>query len=350
MAEPAPAFEVRRNFSPWYSWMVRLGETVHCDPFPGERPEEILEWRERCRTRLTELVGSMPQRVPLDVEVRGSEDCGTYRRDSIVFDTERSMSVPAYLLVPHERKVPGSAVLAVHGHGPGKDLVCGLAVTEAPNGDYASQLALRGHVVLAPDLRCFGERADWNPPDHYACDTNLVHAVMAGENPLAQNLWDMGRCVDLLVEHPLVDPGRIAVAGLSYGGTISLFLAAIDERISAAVVSGYLSSWAEAHKMPWNMCGSQVLPGMLGRLEHVDVGALVAPRPLVVESGREDDIFPLPAAVKTVAELRQVYEATGADPESLVHDVFDGGHQWHGERAYPFLDRWLSETRPSAGS
>ena len=49
-----------------------------------------------------------------------------------------------------------------------------------PNADYALQLVRRGYVVLAPDLRCFGERLDWNPEDHYACDTNLVHAAMAG--------------------------------------------------------------------------------------------------------------------------------------------------------------------------
>ena len=53
-------------------------------------------------------------------------------------------------------------------------------------------------MVLAPDLRCFGERADWNPPDHYGCDTNLVHAVMAGWSPLTQNLWDMVRALDAL--------------------------------------------------------------------------------------------------------------------------------------------------------
>ena len=40
------------------------------------------------------------------------------------------------------------------------------------------------------------------------------------------------------------------------------------------------------------MCGSQVLFGMLGRMEHVDLGALVAPRPLLVENGRDDLLFP----------------------------------------------------------
>jgi len=203
-------------------------------------------------------------------------------------------------------------------------------------------------VVLAPDLRCFGERLDWNPPDHYACDTNLVHAVMAGLNPLAQNLWDMARALDVLEAHPLVDPARLGVVGLSYGGTMTLFLAAWDRRVAAAVVSGYFSSWAESHKMPWNMCGSQVMPGMLGRIEHVDLGALVAPRPLLVETGVEDDLFPAPVATKGVERLLAVYGALGA-PERLVHDVFAGGHEWHGVEAYPFLERWLDDAG-SAGS
>jgi len=132
----------------------------------------------------------------------------------------------------------------------------------------------------------------------------------------------------------------MGAAGLSYGGTLTLFLAALDTRVAAAVVSGYFSSWAEAHKVPWNMCGSQVLPGMLGRIEHADLGALVAPRPLLVETGREDLIFPLAAAEDAVARLSGVYRHLGAGG-LLVHDVFDGEHEWHGVRAYPFLEQHL---------
>ena len=299
---------------------------------------EFVEWRERTRTKLRTLLGPEPEPVPLDLETTDSVDCGSYRRERVVFDAEQTMSVPAYLLVPHEQTGPGPAVLAIHGHGAGKDLVCGIAPGGEGDG-YADQLARAGYVVLAPDLRGFGERADVDPPDKYHCDWNLVCATMAGVVPLERNLWDLARALDVLTEHPLVDPTRIAAVGFSYGGTCALFLAALDDRLAAAVVSGYLSSWASAHTVPWNMCGSQVLPAMLGTLEHVDVAMLVAPRPLLVESGTGDVIFPLDAARDAMAKLRVAYEGLGAPASALVHDVHTFDHRWHGTEVEPFLAR-----------
>jgi dienelactone hydrolase len=326
--------------------MLRLEASASADPCPADA-RAIPEWRERTRARLRGLLGQDPERVPLDTEVRGSVDCGSYRRDSIVFDTESTMSVPAFLLVPHGRGDRGPAVLAQHGHGPGKSEVCGLddaasraAIAEHGGGDYGHQLAELGYVVLAPDLRCFGERQDWTPPDKYACDVNLVHAYAAGANPLGQNLWDLTRALDVLEEHPLVDPAAIGMVGLSYGATMTLFLTALDDRIAAAVVSGYFTAWRDAHRVPFNLCGSQVLPGMLDELDHMDLGALVAPRPLLVQTGTDDLIFPVDAARREVARLAPVYDALGV-PDALVHDVFEGGHEWHGASAAEFLARHL---------
>jgi dienelactone hydrolase len=329
-----------RNFSPWYLVVSRLMATGQEDPVPVDDLAALDEWRDRFRVRLQDALAPWPREVPLRLEVTEQTACDGYRRDRVVFDTEDLMSVPAYLLVPDGRVAPGPAVLAAHGHGPGKSRICGVETEGVAGSDYAAALARRGHVVLAPDMRCFGERADWNPPDHYACDTNLVHQVMGGWSPLTQNLWDLARSLDVLEAHPLVDPARIGMVGFSYGGTVTLFLAALDQRVAAAVVSGFFSSWAEAHKVPWNMCGSQVLPGMLGVMEHVDLGALVAPRPLLIETGREDPLFPEAAARASFAQLQRIYEHLGAG-DRLAHDVFDGEHQWHGDLAYPFLDQHL---------
>ena len=329
-----------RNFSPWFQVVTRLAVVEEADPLPDADLASFGAWRSRFAGGLDGALRPWPDPVPADVEIDEGEAAEGFRRHRLVLDTEDTMSVPAFLLVPDGRQAPGSAVLAVHGHGPGKSRVCGVEPGDEPGEDYAAELARRGHVVLAPDLRCFGERLDWNPEDHYACDTNLVHQVMAGWSPLTQNLWDCRRALDVLAAHPLVDPDRMGVVGFSYGGTMSLFLAAADPRVSAAVVSGYFSTWAAAHRMPWNMCGSQVLPGMLGTLEHADIGALVAPRPLFVETGREDPLFPVDAAEASVRRLQQVYGHLGV-ADRLVHEISDGEHRWYGRGAYAFLDEHL---------
>ncbi len=330
-----------RNFSNWAYWRLHLERVGAADPFPaGALASDLEPWRGRVRARVRGLLGEPPEPVPLAVEETETVDLGEYTRTRVVFDTEATMSVPAFMLVPNGRRVPGPAVLAVHGHGPGKSLVCGER-EGGPGDDYARALARLGYVVLAPDLRGFGERADWMPPDKYHCDWDLVCATMAGVVPLARNLWDLGRALDVLAAHELVDPSRIAVAGLSYGATCSLFLAALDERIQACVVSGYLSSWRAAHTVPWNMCGSQVMPAQLGAVEHLDLACLVSPRPMLVETGTVDLIFPVDSARETVASLRSVYAHLGAPDDALVHDVFDGEHRWHGALVPEFLQRWL---------
>jgi len=326
-----------RNFSNWAYWRLHLDSVAAPPP-----PPDVEGWRTRTRLQLEVLLGRRPEPVPLELETTESVDCGLYQRERIVFDTEVSMSVPEFLLTPHGRRdaAAGPAVLAIHGHGPGKSRVCGIEAGP-PGDDYAHQLAMLGYVVLAPDLRGFGERADWMPPDKYHCDWDLVCATMAGVVPLERNLWDMQRALDVLSDHPLVDATRIAAAGLSFGATCTLFLAALDDRVRAAVVSGYLSSWRAAHTIPWNMCGSQVMPGQLGLLEHLDIAALVAPRPMLVESGTADLIFPVSSARATMSALEPVYAQLGASDGALVHDVFEGDHQWHGELLPKFLQEWL---------
>lgn len=347
---------VDRNFSPWTYWLARQDEIRPLDPVPDD-PGAMPAWRDRVRVRLAERLGPWPDPVPPRVEFGDPVEEEGLLRQRVVFDTEAHLSVPAWLLTPVGLRPPGAAVLVVHGHGQDKDVVCGAApatTSPSPGSDYARVIARSGLVVLAPDLRGFGERADRllpvpDPGDlaaeivaHQAdCGWELTCALLTGTTPLAQNLWDLRRCLDVLARLPQVDERRIGAAGWSYGGALVLFLAAVDPRVRAVVVSGFLSSWRRAHRVPWNLCGRQILAGLLGNLEHVDLASLVAPRPLLVESGRDDPLFPAEEAAATVAALRHIYRGLGADAAAVHHDVFDGGHRFWGKRSVPFLSEQL---------
>lgn len=282
-------------------------------------------------------MGPLPGRVDLDLEVLGVEQRDGYRVERIVFDAEAAMSVPALLLVPDgaEEGAPRPAVLAVHGHGTTKDTISAPGGVVAGEGtvdaDYAHRLAALGLVVLAPDLRGFGERSDWTPEDHYHCDVDLVNAVLVGTTPLAQNLWDMARCVDVLQSLTYVDRERVGVCGWSYGGTVALFLAAWDERITAALVSCYLSSVASSHRMPFNLCGSQVLPAMANELDHSSLVALIAPRTLIAENAIDDALFPIDAT-----------RATAASASNVQLFEIEGDHRFDGTGSLPALVQALS--------
>jgi hypothetical protein len=81
---------------------------------------------------------------------------------------------------------------------------------------------------------------------------------------------------------------------------------------------------------------------MLGSFEHVDIAALIAPRALLIESGTEDQIFPSAVAAAEHSKLAKVYAALGAADRTEI-EILEGGHAWHGVRAYPFLQTHLSE-------
>ncbi len=331
-----------RNFSPWAQSMIELEAAGPEEQVPTYAAS-VPGWRSRTRGRLTDLLGAFPVSVPLNAELTDRVENPGFISERLVFDSESTMSVPAYLLTPTARRRPGPAVLALHDHGAGKADITDLDAkvgTTRPDA-YASELVEAGYVVLVPDLRGFGERADPVPVGKDGCDANLVAAIAAGRHPLTGNLHDLARCLDVLEEHPLVDSARFGVVGFSLGATMALFLAAFDTRIRAAVVSGAFSSWHNARHVPFNLCGSEVVFGMIGTIDHVDLGALVAPRALLVESGTSDPLVPIDATRTAVEQLESVYRAMRAPKAALRHHEFDGDHRWDGAVTIDFLEQWL---------
>jgi len=104
------------------------------------------------------------------------------------------------------------------------------------------------------------------------------------------------------------------------------------------VVSGYFNTF-RASIMAVRHCLCNFVPGLVKAAEMVDIAGLVAPRPLLIETGTRDPIFPTTATQKAYAELQKVYAVWGAN--NLELDIFEGEHAWSGAKAYAWLAQWL---------
>ncbi len=309
-------------------------------------------WRAALLERLHALLGEAPPAVDPAPEIAASHDYGDYVQHKLMYETIPGVRVPAWLLVPASAsaRTPAAGVLALHGHGEGKDQLVDRGDGANVYRGFARRYAQRGHVVLAPDALGFGERAAGfrRYGNRDGCNVNFLRALLFGVNLMALTIQDDHCGLDVLAARPEVDPQRLGCAGLSFGGTRTMYLAALDERVRAAVVSGYLTTFRAYALDAGNFCGAQFLPGVYAYADVPDLHGLIAPRPLLIEAGRADRGFPLEASRQAHARLAAIYAAAGA-ADRLHRDEFDGGHEFHAQASLDFMDRWLGSGNTARG-
>lgn len=312
---------------------------------------QAITWQKQLRQKLVELLGGFPTTKcalrPLILENRTLEG---YKREKLVFQSRANLSVAAYLLLPEGARKPLPTVICLPGHGRGCDPVAGVdengeldTAGKEYQHSFGVQAAQQGFATLVIEQLGLGCRRD--PASRKknlstsSCQPAAGAALLLGRTMAAWRTYDVVRALDYLATRPEVDAKRVACMGISGGGTVTLYAAALEPRIRAAVLSGSFASYRDsifsiAH------CIDNYVPGILEWAEMSDVCGLIAPRPVFVESGERDDIFPVESARAAVAELRAIYSVWGA--EHLVgHEVFRGVHSFWGKGAFAFLHQHL---------
>jgi dienelactone hydrolase len=214
----------------------------------------------------------------------------------------------------------------------------------------ATELVRRGYVVISIDAFMFGERglmldADlargWDRARYSLDDVRqLNQQCRAKETTLAKSLawagltwpgivfWDDIRTVDYLVTRPEVDPDRIGCIGISMGGYRACYLAALDERVVAACIAGFMSTlqpMLQRHVDTHSWV--HFVPGQARYLDLPDVASLHAPKPLLVQQCAQDGLFP-PAGMRAALErIEAVYRRAGA-AERFSGRFYDVPHQF----------------------
>jgi dienelactone hydrolase len=350
--------------------------------FLRDRYRDLGSWKKLARGKLLELLQYSPRPCDPRAEVVDVNQEDGYRREKVCFNTTPDVRVPAYVLIPNGLTKPAPGIVALHDHGGfylwGKEKLVQSpqehpSLTEFRKQSYAgksiaSELARRGYVVLVIDMFYWGERrllldddaSDWRNPDlHMARERVAAFNRRAGENEQLVGrtifaagftwagvmFWDDVRSVEYLVSRPEVDKNRIGCVGLSVGGLRSCHLAALDDRIKAAVVVGWMCSFPrQLQKHIRHTIGhTKLVPGLYRYLDYPDVASLAMPSSLLVINGRKDTLFEPSGVQLAFDKLAACYRKAGIGDRFRAR-LYDTPHEFNEEmqtEAWEWLKRWI---------
>jgi len=343
--------------------------------------KNLKPWKQKARSKILDLLHYAPIKPNIDAKVIEKIEKEHYIQEKIIFNTTPNIDVPAYLLIPKNTTLPAPAIIAMHDHGGfyfwGKE-----KLIEFPNenptlknfkkkyyagNSIASILAEQGYVVIVIDMFYWGERRMIldNSPAWYNPSTNIPNAQItecnqqAGENAeLANNtiltagftwpgvmLWDDIRTIDYLLTRPEVDKKRIGCLGLSIGGLRAAMLAALDDRIKAAVTVCWMTSFPlQLKNHIKNTIGETVIiPGLYNYLDYPDIISLAMPSALLIIHGNKDNLFEPSGVLASFDKLSSCYKKAGIADKLTIH-TYDAPHEFNAQmqqEVWEWLKKWL---------
>lgn len=315
--------------------------------FNADTAKAARRWQNELREKVTVLIGGFPpKKTPLDAQTLEVHEFPGYRREKFIFQSREGLAVLGYLLTPKSGTAPHPAVICLPGHGRGVDDIVGIddqgrdrTDKDGYQHDFALQCVEHGLAAVAIEQMAFGCRRDDKARGRdlgtSSCRPAAGAALLLGETMVAWRVYDVMRTLDWIETRQEIDSKRVGCMGISGGGTVTTFASALEPRIKAAMISGYLNTFRDSI-FSLSHCIDNYVPGILNWCEMYDVASLIAPRPLFAESGDKDGIFPVDAARASFARVKKVYEMFGKGALA-EHEVFDGEHSFWGKRGLPFL-------------
>ncbi len=283
-----------------------------------EKINSLAGWQQRqkhVKETLMELIGPFPDKNPLNAKIVRTVDKSSFRVEHIIFESHPGFYVTSSLFIPAglNKKSRSPVILFCSGHS-----VNGYRYLNYQN--MILNLVKKGFMVFAFDPVGQGERIEY-------LDTNTgrsilggptkehsypgTQAFITGSSQARYMIWDGIRAVDYLLTRKDIDPARIGIAGCSGGGTQTALIAAMDERIYAAIPQCYITSFLRLFQSIGPQDGEQnIFNGILKGIDHSDLLAVRAPKPALVMSTTED-MFSIQGAHETVNEVSAIYSAYG---------------------------------------
>jgi len=299
------------------------------------------------RKQLFEMLGldPLPEKTDLKPVITGKVEHDEFTVENIHFQSRPGLYVTANLYIPKGIEEPAPAILYVCGHGAVKknNISYGNKVRYQHHGAW---FARHGYVCFTIDTLQLGEIEGIH---HGTYRYKMWWWNSRGYTPAGVEAWNCIRALDYLQTRKEVDISRVGVTGRSGGGAYSWWIAALDDRIKAAVpVAGVtdlqnhvVDGCVEGH------CDCMYIVNTY-RWDYPLVAALVAPRPLLISNSDKDRIFPLDGVVRLHSKVREIYSLYDAE-KNLGLNITEGPHQDTQElriHAFVWFNRFLKGQNP----
>ncbi|MBQ4354820.1 MAG: prolyl oligopeptidase family serine peptidase [Clostridia bacterium] len=307
--------------------------------------EKVEAHAKKMRETFIEKIGGIPERdCPLDAQITGVRDNGTYMVESIVFRARKGAYVTASMYIPKGLTGPQAAVLFLSGH-----------TVEARMSDpyqrISQTLAEAGLVVFAVDPVGQGERHSFYKRetgefitrdavgDHDLCG---IPSLATGRFLESYFMNDQFAAVDYMLTRPeIIDPARIGVTGCSGGGLQSLSIMTCDDRIAAAAPACFTTTRREILYTNQSQDSEQIWPGCaVYGFDHFEPYIIFAPKPALILTA-SSDFFPIEGAYEVYDKMKEIYALYGKEENIEIFEVntCHGYPQEQGEEAADFFCR-----------
>lgn len=250
------------------------------------------------------------------------DDLGSIHR--VWIETLPGLHTYGLFFQPKDVPPPHPLVISQHGGGGTPELCSGVSGDSANYNDMTRRLLRRGAAVFAPQLLLWTE-AHGPKHDRAWYDRRLKNM---GGSIAALEIHRISRSLDYFASRADIDPARMGIIGLSYGGFYALFTAAADPRLRVTVSSCFFSDRRHYDWPDWTWFDA------MNRFQDAEVAQLVCPRALYIEVGQKDQVFDIRHPGPEAEKVSSAYERLGV-PDRFRYHEHPGDHELN-KAAAPF--------------
>lgn len=305
--------------------------------FPNYTEAEWTEKAASLRQQIRVANGLIPEHepTPINAQIFGKIEREYYTVEKVHFEPFPGFFTTGNLYRPNGKSGPFPGIVSPHGHwtrGRLEDIERGSIPGRCIN------FAKQGYVIFAYDMIGYNDSAKQIEHRYGGAEQALW-----GLSAMGLQLQNGIRAIDFLQNLPDVDSERIGCTGASGGGTQTFILTAVDDRIKVSAPVNMISATMQGG------CICENAPNLRLEASNIEIGALMAPRPLLLVSCTGDWTSETPTV--EYPAIQSIY--AHFDAEEKIHQVqIDAEHNYNKESreaVYAWFAKWfLNDENASA--